>query len=67
MWCLLMRKFALGKMSAAEVQQMAAAAVKSGANSPDMIGLQSLGGMGQVKGHFSTDYYKLAQIRKEYP
>ena len=50
-----MRKFALGKMSAAEVQQMAAAAVKSGANSPDMIGLQSLGGMGQVKGNIHRD------------
>ena len=68
-FAVLMRKFALGKMSAAEVQQMAAAAVKSGANSPDMVGLQSLGGMGQVKGNIHRDLVRkhFASLLAPYP
>ena len=46
LWCLLMKKFAIGKLSAVEVQQLAAAAVKSGATSAEMRELQSLGSMG---------------------
>ena len=50
-----MRKFAIGKMSAVEIQQMASAAVKSGANTEEMVQLQKLGGFGQVPGNCHRD------------
>ena len=42
-------------MSAAEVQEFASSAVKSGADSPEMIGLQTLGSMGHMKGNTHRD------------
>ena len=55
LWCLLMKKFAIGKLSAVEVQQLAAAAVKSGATSAEMRELQSLGSMGTCPGNCFRD------------
>ena len=55
LWGVLLRKFAIGKISAAELQEISSAAVKSGANSQEMLGLQSLGTMGQVKGNCHRD------------
>ena len=54
-WSLLLRKFALGKMSAIEVQEVASAAVKSGAATPEMIELQKLGTFGLTKGNCNRD------------
>ena len=51
LWSLLLRKFALGKMSAIEVQEVASAAVKSGAATPEMVELQKLGTFGLTKGN----------------
>ena len=42
LWGVLLRRFAIGKISASELQEIASAAVKSGANSEEMLGLQSL-------------------------
>ena len=55
LWCLLMKKFAIGELSAVEVQQLAAAAVKSGATSAEMRELQSLGSMGTCPGNCFRD------------
>ena len=55
LWSLLLRKFALGKMSAIEVQEVASAAVKSGAATPEMIELQKLGTFGLTKGNCNRD------------
>ena len=55
LWVLLLRKFALGRLSAAEVQSIASAAVKSGAASTEMRELQSLGAMGNQPGNAHRD------------
>lgn len=52
---LLMRKFALGKLSAIEVQEVAMAAVKSGLESPEMKELQALGALGHQPGNAHRD------------
>ena len=56
LWCLLMKKFAIGKLSAVEVQQLAAAAVKSGATSAEMRELQSLGSHGHLSRELVQGY-----------
>ena len=48
-------KFALGKISAIEVQEVASAAVKSGAATAEMVELQKLGAFGQTKGNCHRD------------
>ena len=50
-----MQKFALGVLSAREVQQFADAAVKSGASRPELVALQGLGSMGQRPGNVHRD------------
>ena len=55
LWCVLLKKFAMGKMSAVEVQEMAAAAVKSGANSAEMLELEALGSYGSKPGNCNRD------------
>ena len=55
LWVLLLRKFALGKLSAIEVQELAAAAVKSGLDRTEIRGLQSLGAMGHQPGNAHRD------------
>lgn len=55
LWVLLMRKFALGKLSAIEVQEVAMAAVKSGLESPEMKELQALGALGHQPGNAHRD------------
>ena len=54
LWVLLLRKFALGKLSAIEVQELAAAAVKSGLDRTEIRELQSLGAMGPLRKHFAV-------------
>ena len=56
---LLLRKFALRKVSAVEVQQYADAAVKSSASHSDLIGLQSLGGHGRSPQNTHRDLCRL--------
>ena len=55
LWVLLLRKFALGKLSAIEVQELAAAAVKSGLDRTEIRELQSLGAMGHQPGNAHRD------------
>ena len=55
LWVLLLRKFALGKLSAIEVQELAAAAVKSGLDRKEIRELQSLGAMGHQPGNAHGD------------
>ena len=55
LWCVLLKKFAMGKMSAVEVQEMAAAAVKPGANSAEMLELEALGSYGSKPGNCNRD------------
>ena len=55
LWVLLLRKFALGRLSAIEVQEMAAAAVKSGLDKKEIRELQSLGAMGHQPGNAHRD------------
>ena len=45
----------MGKMSAIEVQEVASAAVKSGAATAEMVELQKLGAFGQTKGNCHRD------------
>ena len=45
----------MGKMSAIEVQEVASAAVKSGAATAGMVELQKLGAFGQTKGNCHRD------------
>ena len=56
---LLLHKFALGKVSAVEVQQYADAAVKSGASHSDLISLQRLGGRGRSPQNTRRDLCRL--------
>ena len=55
LWVLLLRKFALGRLSAIEVQETAAAAVKSGLESLEMRDLQGLGARGHQPGNAHRD------------
>ena len=55
LWVLLLRKFALGKLSAIEVQELAATAVKSGLDGKEIRELQSLGAMGHQPGNAHRD------------
>ena len=55
LWTLLLRKYALGKLSAVEVQEFASAACKSGADAPEMQALQRLGSMGAIPGNIHRD------------
>ncbi|CAK9083768.1 Uncharacterized protein SCF082_LOCUS39746 [Durusdinium trenchii] len=55
LWVLLVQKFALGTISAIELQHLADAAVKSGASTPEMLQLQGLGAMGQQSGNVHRD------------
>ena len=55
LWVLLLRKFSIGKLSALEVQEVASAAVKSGADNAEMRALQGLGGMGHARGNVHRD------------
>ena len=48
-------KYALGKLSAVEVQEFASAACKSGADAPEMQALQRLGSMGAIPGNIHRD------------
>lgn len=63
LWVLLMQKFSLGKLSAADVQALANAACLSGSNATDLLGLAALGAHGNslqnchrdlVKKHFNN-------------
>ncbi|CAL1136396.1 unnamed protein product [Cladocopium goreaui] len=49
------KKFSIGKLSALEVQEVASAAVKSGADNAEMRALQGLGGMGHARGNVHRD------------
>ena len=51
----LMRKFAVGKLSATEVQEFAQAAYQSGLDSPDIQVMRSLGSMGRQTGNCHRD------------
>ena len=62
LFVLLLRKFAIGKLSATEVQEFAAAAIKSGLGSPGMQDLQNLGAMGHQAGNAHRDL-----VRKYFP
>jgi hypothetical protein len=55
LWVLLLRKFSIGKLPALEVQEVASAAVKSGADNAEMRALQGLGGMGHARGNVHRD------------
>ena len=52
---LLLRKFAVGKLSAIEVQEIAQAAWQSGLESPDIQELRGLGAMGHQAGNCHRD------------
>ena len=55
LFVLLLRKFAIGKLSATEVQEFAAAAVKSGLGDSAIKGLQTIGSMGHQTGNAHRD------------
>ena len=62
LWLLLLRKFAIGKLSACEVQELAMAANKSGATCGFLVKLGSIGSMGQVPGNCHRDLCRLDSI-----
>lgn len=59
LWLLLMQKFALGKLSAGEVQALASAACLSGSNATDLRQLASLGGHGNSPQNCHRDLTRL--------
>ena len=59
LWVLLMKKFADGLMSATEVQQIAMAAVQSGANTSDLQQLASLAASGNSQGNSQRDLMRM--------
>ena len=62
LWLLLLQKFAIGKLSACEVQELAMAANKSGATCGFLVKLGSIGSMGQVPGNCHRDLCRLDSI-----
>ena len=58
LWLLLVQKFALGKLSASEVQQLADAAVKSGSTASNLESLAALGAHGNSKQNCHRDLVK---------
>ena len=59
LWVLLMKKFGDGLMSATEVQQIALAAVQSGANTHDLQQLASLAASGNTPGNAQRDLMRM--------
>ena len=59
---LLLQKFAIGKLSACEVQELAMAATKSGAKCGFLVRLQAIGSMGQVPGNCHRDLIRLDRL-----
>jgi hypothetical protein len=59
LWKLLMRKYAWGSMSASDVQQLAQAAVQSGASKHDLQELASIGAHGNAAGNAQRDLNRL--------
>lgn len=59
LWQLLMKKYAWGNMSASDVQQLAQAAVESGAARHDLQQLASIGSHGNVPGNAQRDLSRL--------
>ena len=55
LWIVLMQRYAWGHMSASEVQQIAHAAIQSGAQGDDLEGLASIGGYGNSIGNAQRD------------
>ena len=58
LWLLLVQKFAVGKLSASEVQQLADAAVKSGSTASGLASLAALGAHGNSKQNCHRDLVK---------
>ena len=59
LWLLLLQKFALGKLSATEVQALASAACLSGCTARDLHGLAALGGHGNSPQNCHRDLTRL--------
>ena len=64
LYLLLIQDFALGKVSATQVQRIADAAVRSGANSEDLLLLQGLGANGFAAQNSHRDMMKLPVFRQ---
>ena len=64
LYLLLLQDFALGKVSATQVQRIADAAVRSGANSEDLLLLQGLGSNGFAAQNSHRDMMKLPVFRQ---
>ena len=62
LWLLLLQKFAIGKLSACEVQELAMAATKSGAKCGFLVRLQGIGSMGQAPGNCHRDLIRLDRL-----
>ena len=62
LWLLLLKKFAIGKLSATEVQEIALAATKSGAKCGFLVQLQAIGSMGQAPGNCHRGLIRLDRL-----
>lgn len=55
LWLSLMKKFAVGKLSACDVQEVAECALNSGCDAPDIHTLAGLGASGNTAGNIHRD------------